>query len=156
MAFFNSLLRRGSCLLTLRNTFLSCPSKFYAMFLGLRTVVYKVANLQKAKEWYSRVLNITPYFDEPFYVGYNVGGYELGLDPDMADVQTGNNSIAYWGVTDIKRTMEELQTTNAVKIVEEPHNVGGCIWVATIADPFGNVIGLIENPEFTIDAQPLP
>lgn len=118
------------------------------MFLGLRTIVYKVADLQKAKAWYSRVLGLTPYFDEPFYVGYNVGGYELGLDPDITDVQPGNGSTTYWGVTDIQQKIEELRTNYAVEVREEPHNVGGSIWVATIADPFGNPIGLIENPEF--------
>ena len=53
------------------------------MFLGLRTVVYKVSDLGRAKAWYTKVLGIEPYFDEPFYVGFNVGGYELGLDPDI-------------------------------------------------------------------------
>lgn len=119
------------------------------MFLGLRTIIYKVANLQDAKKWYSQVFGLEPYFDEPFYVGYNVGGYELGLDPDMTGVQTGNNSVTYWGVKNIKETIEELRKTHAVTLVEDSHHVGGCIWVATIADPFGNNIGLIENPAFT-------
>ena len=51
-------------------------------FLGLRTAIYKVTDIKKAKAWYSNVLGINPYFDEPFYVGFNVGGYELGLNPD--------------------------------------------------------------------------
>ena len=56
--------------------------KEHAMFLGLRTAKYEVADMAKAKEWYSKVLGIQPYFDEPaFYVGYNVGGYDLGLVP---------------------------------------------------------------------------
>ena len=50
--------------------------------LGLRTALYRVTDLDKAKEWYRAVLGIDPYFDEPFYVGFNVGGFELGLDPD--------------------------------------------------------------------------
>ena len=118
------------------------------MLLGLRTIVYKVANLEKAKEWYSRVFGIVPYFDEAFYVGYNVGGYELGLDPDMEGVQVGNQNITYWGVQDIKQTVQHLREIYNVEVREEPYNVGGCVWVATIADPFGNNIGLIENPAF--------
>lgn len=53
-------------------------------FLGLRTSIYHVTDISKAKEWYSAVLEIEPYFNEPFYVGFNVGGFELGLDPDTA------------------------------------------------------------------------
>lgn len=52
------------------------------MILGLRTVIYPVTDLGKARAWYSTVLEAKPYFDEPFYVGYNVGGFELGLDPN--------------------------------------------------------------------------
>jgi predicted enzyme related to lactoylglutathione lyase len=118
------------------------------MLLGLRTVIYKVADLQLAKEWYSKAFRIEPYFDEPFYIGFNVGGFELGLDPDMSGVQQGNASTTYWGVNDVKQTVQELQEKFGVAVLEEPHNVGGPIWVATIADPFGNNIGLIENPEF--------
>lgn len=53
-------------------------------FLGLRTTIYPVTDLAKAKAWYSAVLGVKPYFDEPFYVGFNVGGFELGLDPDTS------------------------------------------------------------------------
>jgi hypothetical protein len=54
-----------------------------ANFLGLRTAIYHAADRAKAKSWYSKILGIEPYFDQPFYVGFNVGGYELGLDPDQ-------------------------------------------------------------------------
>ena len=53
-------------------------------FHGLRTVVYKVSDLEKAKTWYTAALGVKPYFDQPFYVGFNIGGFELGLDPDIA------------------------------------------------------------------------
>src|SRR3981081_3371696 len=51
------------------------------MFLGLRTAIYHVDDIEKAKAWYSEVLGTKPYFDQPFYVGFNVAGYELGLQP---------------------------------------------------------------------------
>lgn len=117
------------------------------MLKGLRTIVYHVNDLEKAKEWYQQVFDITPYFDEPFYVGYNVGGYELGLDPDPTTYQAGHNAITYWGVDDIKAAFAKIETLG-VKIHEAPKNVGGPIWVGSIFDPFGNVIGLIENPMF--------
>ena len=52
------------------------------MALGLRTVVYHVPDLARAKAWYEAAFEVKPYFDEPFYVGFNIGGFELGLDPD--------------------------------------------------------------------------
>ena len=51
------------------------------MFLGLRTAIYHVDDIAKGKAWYAQVLGIEPYFDQPFYVGFNAGGYELGLQP---------------------------------------------------------------------------
>jgi len=52
------------------------------MILGLRTVIYPAPDLAAAKRWYSDLLGAAPYFDEPFYVGFSVGGFELGLVPD--------------------------------------------------------------------------
>ena len=69
------------------------------MILGLRTVIYHVPDLQRAKAWYSSAFGVQPYFDEPFYVGFNIGGFELGLDPDTKGVKPGaGGSVAYWGV----------------------------------------------------------
>lgn len=51
------------------------------MFLGLRTIVYPAPDLAASKAWWTEALGIEPYFDEPFYVGFNPGGYELGLNP---------------------------------------------------------------------------
>lgn len=120
------------------------------MFQGLRTVIYHVDDLGKAKEWYSKVLGIKPYFDEPFYVGFNVGGFELGLDPDMKGISKGSNVIAYWGVRDAKAAYQRIQELGAKKH-SEPREVGGGIIVATVTDPYGNVFGIIENPHFKVE-----
>ena len=117
------------------------------MFQGLRTVIYAVADLEKAKAWYAQVLTQQPYFSEPFYVGFNLGGFELGLDPDTSRVRLGNNAVAYWGVPDAEtayRRLLELGATenNAVQ------DVGGGVRVGSVVDPFGNVLGIIENPHF--------
>lgn len=120
------------------------------MFQGLRTVVYHVNDLDQAKSWYSRALGIEPYFDQPFYVGFNVGGYELGLDPDMTGITIGTGGVgAYWGVSDCEAAFNRL-----VELGGSPLNpvqeVGEGIRVASVTDPFGNVIGIIENPHFSI------
>lgn len=117
------------------------------MFLGLRTVIYRVPDLAKAKAWYAEAFGITPYFDEPFYAGFEVGGYELGLHPYESGVQVGNNAVAYWGVPDIEAAFRHMQEKGAAPR-EAVQDVGEGIKVASVADPFGNVIGLIENPHF--------
>ena len=114
--------------------------------LGLRTVIYAAPDLAKAKEWYSNLLGIEPYFDMPFYVGFNVGGYELGLDPNAKHVGPGG-SVAWWGVADIDDAFVNLKDMNA-RVIEAPHEVGDGIKVGTVADPFGNIVGIIENPHF--------
>ncbi|MGH9347706.1 MAG: VOC family protein [Vicinamibacterales bacterium] len=121
------------------------------MFLGLRTVIYHAPDLAKAKAWYAAAFGVAPYFDEPFYVGFEIGGFELGLNPDVSDVQAGNNAVAYWGVANIEEAYEHLLDRGA-KPDQPAKDVGGDIKVATVVDPFGNVIGLIQNPHFTIKA----
>lgn len=116
--------------------------------LGLRTTIYKVPDAARAKAWYSKVFGIKPYFDEPFYIGFNVGGFELGLDPDVSDQKPGaGGSLAYWGVTSMDATVKALKA-EGVRFQSEPRDVGDGIKVASVEDPFGNVIGLIENPHF--------
>jgi predicted enzyme related to lactoylglutathione lyase len=119
-------------------------------FLGLRTLGYVVPDLAKAKAWYASILGIEPYFDEPFYVGFNVGGYELGLQPAEHAVTHGNNSTTYWGVADVKVTYKMLLGAGATAH-EEPADVGGDIVVAAVKDPWGNVFGIIYNPHFKLD-----
>lgn len=119
-------------------------------FLGLRTAIYPVDDLQRATSWYGSVLGIEPYFDEPFYVGFNVGGWELGLNPDTSRVAPGSGGvIAYWGVGDADRALTWLLELGAGEH-EAVQDVGGGIRVATVTDPFGNVLGIIENPHFRV------
>ena len=114
------------------------------MFTKLRTVIYKVNNLKKAKEWYINITGIQPYFDEPFYVGFDINGFELGLDPDINKVEPGHSSTAYWAVDDIDAAVEKC-IANGAALVSAVQNVGGAIYVATIKDPFGNNVGLITG-----------
>ena len=119
------------------------------MFQGLRTVIYCVNDLARAKEWYTQLLGFGPYFDEPFYVGFNVGGYELGLDPDAATATTGDSVTTYWGVADAASALARLVELGA-KERGPVQEVGEGILVATVEDPFGNVVGIIENPHFKL------
>jgi uncharacterized glyoxalase superfamily protein PhnB len=120
------------------------------MFLGLRTVVYQVQDLAKATKWYSEALELQPYFDQPFYVGFNVGGYELGLIPEPeAGSKRAASGLAYWGVTDAHAAYQRLLDLGAT--ANEPvQDVGDGIMAGSVHDPFGNVVGIIVNPYFKL------
>lgn len=121
-----------------------------SMMLGLRTVCYVVPDVNKAKEWYAQAFGVKPYFDQPFYVGFNIGGFELGLQPEeKAPAQKSENVLCYWGVKDIQKDYKRLLQLGATEH-EKPTNVGGEIVTASVKDPWGNVVGLIYNPEFKI------
>jgi catechol 2,3-dioxygenase-like lactoylglutathione lyase family enzyme len=117
------------------------------MFLGLRTAIYPVPDLASARLWYQQVLGIKPYFDQPFYVGFSVGGFELGLIPDGTPSIDGPQP--WWGVADAKVGLERLLALGATEL-QPVTEVGEGIKVAAVRDPFGNRVGIIENPNFKL------
>jgi predicted enzyme related to lactoylglutathione lyase len=120
------------------------------MFLGLRTAIYPVDDIAKGKTWYAQVLGFEPYFDQPFYVGFNVGGYELGLQPSEGPAgEKADGAVAYWGVENAEAACQRIIELGATAH-EAVQDVGGGIKVATVKDPFGNLIGIIENPNFAL------
>ena len=131
------------------NTFLAHRITKERTMLGLRTTIYRVPDLAAAKKWYQTAFNKAPYFDEPFYVGFNIGGFELGLMPqeDGAAPHTSDNVMSYWGVEEIDHSYQHLLQLGGTSH-EAPTNVGGPLMVASVRDPWGNVIGLIYNPLF--------
>lgn len=120
-------------------------------FAGLRTVIYRVPDITAGKEWYRKAFNTDPYFDEPFYVGFEIGGYELGVHPlAPGEAHPGAGAVeTYWGVEDIHEAYNHLLQLGATTH-EAPRNVGGPIETATVTDPWGNIIGLIYNPLFEV------
>lgn len=122
--------------------------------LGLRTVIYKVGDLAAATKWYETALGVAPYFNEPFYVGFNVAGYELGLQPSDEKNAGTDNVVAYWGVSDIRSSFTRLLAEGATAH-EEPTDVGGNIMVASVKDPWGNIFGIIYNPGFSPEGPPV-
>lgn len=115
-------------------------------FLGVRTVVYVTPDLEAGKRWYSSVFDIEPYFDEPYYVGFQIGGFELGLDPDTILAGPGRGgSWAYWQVQDAEATFDRLIGLGATG-VSAVADVGGGVLAGTVEDPFGNLFGIIQMP----------
>ena len=112
--------------------------------LGLRTIIYSVPDLARARSWWSNLLGFKPYFDEPFYVGFNVGGYELGL---VADDSPLSGSTTYWAVDDVASAIVQAQSIGA-QALEAAHAVGDGIVVGSVTTPDAHVVGFIYNPHF--------
>lgn len=119
------------------------------MILGLRTVIYPAPDLRAAKDWYTKVLGHAPYFDQPFYVGFSVGGFELGLLPTAQPGTDGPQPL--WGVANIESAFARLIELGA-SVLEPVVEVGEGIKVAAVQDPFGNRFGIVENPDFKSSA----
>jgi predicted enzyme related to lactoylglutathione lyase len=119
------------------------------MILGLRTAIYPAPDLAAAKRWYAEILGVAPYFDEPFYVGFSVGGFELGLVPDATPGTAGPQPL--WGVVNIDSAYSRLIQLGATPL-DPIVEVGGGIKVAAVVDPFGNRFGVIENPNFSVSS----
>jgi predicted enzyme related to lactoylglutathione lyase len=119
------------------------------VILGLRTAIYPVKDLAAGKAWYSQVTGLAPYFDQPFYVGFSVGGFELGLVPDGESGVAGPQPL--WGVANADEAFENLVSLGATPL-EPVTEVGEGIKVAAVIDPFGNRLGIIENPHFNTAA----
>lgn len=117
-------------------------------FLGLRTVVYEVSNLEEAIGWYTQAFGIEPYFNESYYVGFNIRGFELGLMPaEDTGEPKAKNILAYWGVEDVDKEYARLLSLGA-KENAPIMDVGGGIRLGSVIDPFGNALGIIYNPIF--------
>jgi len=119
-----------------------------ASFRGLRTAIYAVADLGAARAWYASVLERDPYFDEDFYIGFNVGGFELGIVPEPdAPAERDAAGVAFWGVEDAEAAYQRRRGLGAAE--HEPvQDVGGGVRIGAVRDPFGNVLGVVENPHF--------
>ena len=117
--------------------------------LGLRTVIYPAPNLNASKDYWTKLLGIEPYFDQPFYVGYDVGGYELGLLPDA---NPADGSTTYWGVPNVHAAMSEAIALGAVEYAPAT-DVGDGITTGTVRLPDRSLLGFIDNPNFTLASE---
>jgi predicted enzyme related to lactoylglutathione lyase len=110
---------------------------------GIKTVLHPVSDLEKAKAVYTALLGMPPQHDAPYYVGYETGGQHIGLVPGGGP-QGMTSPVAYWHVPDIEAKLAEVTAAGAT--VKDPvRDVGGGRLVATVTDPDGNVLGLLED-----------
>jgi predicted enzyme related to lactoylglutathione lyase len=109
----------------------------------IRTVLHPVSDLATAKAVYAALLGVAPQVDGPFYVGFEAGGQHIGLVPGGGP-QGMTSPVAHWHVANIEAKLAEVTAAGAT--VKEPvRDVGGGRRVATVTDPDGNVLGLIQD-----------
>ncbi len=108
---------------------------------GIKTVIYPVKDISKAKAMFSKLLGVAPYADAAYYVGFKVGDQDIGLDPNGHK----HGMTAYYEVSDIKQSLESLVDDGA-QVVQAIKDVGGGKLIAAAKDADGNIIGLAQSP----------
>lgn len=114
------------------------------MTSGMKTVIYPVEDISAARKLYGQLLGVEPYMDETYYVGFNLDGQDVGLDPNgRRKGMTG--PVGYWHVDDIEASLQALLGAGA-QPGQPVRDVGGGKLIATVTDPDGNVVGLLQEP----------
>jgi predicted enzyme related to lactoylglutathione lyase len=111
---------------------------------GIKTVLHPVSDLAASKAVYTALLGFPPQADAPYYVGFEAQGQHVGLVPGGGP-QGMTSPVAFWQVADIEAKLAEVTDAGAT-VKEPPHDVGGGRLVATVTDPDGNVLGLLQDP----------
>jgi predicted enzyme related to lactoylglutathione lyase len=110
---------------------------------GIKTVLHPVSDVEKAKVVYAALLGVEPSTDSAYYVGFDVAGQHIGLLPGGGP-QGLTSPVAYWHVDDIEATLAAVTAAGAT-VKDAPSEVGGGRVVASVIDPDGNVLGLIQD-----------
>jgi len=110
---------------------------------GIKTVLHPVSDVAKAKAVYAALLGVPPSADASYYVGFEAAGQHIGLVPGGGP-QGMTSPVAYWHVADIEAKLAEVTAAGAT-VKEPPRDVGGGRLVATVTDPDGNVLGLLQD-----------
>jgi predicted enzyme related to lactoylglutathione lyase len=109
------------------------------MAQGIKLIVYPVKDIERAKAFFSTFLDVDPYVESPYYVGYRVGVQEVGLDPNSKI-----GPIAYTDVKDIKSSLQTMVKVGA-EVVQDVKEAGGGLLIAQVKDSDGNVVGLRQQ-----------
>jgi len=111
---------------------------------GIKVVLHPVTDLEKSKAMYGALLGIAPQADSSYYVGFEAAGQHIGLVPGGGP-QGMTSPVTFWEVADIEAKLAEVTAAGAT-LNEAAHDVGGGRLVATVTDPDGNVLGLLQDP----------
>lgn len=107
---------------------------------GIKTIIYPVKDLDRAKALYTKLLGVEPYVDSAYYVGFKVGDLDIGLDPNYHK----SGAVGYYHVSDIKESLQTLLDAGA-QTEQNINDVGGGRLIASVRDAEGNLIGLIQD-----------
>jgi len=107
---------------------------------GLKTIIFPVKDIAKGKAFYRALLGVEPSVDQPYYVGFDVAGQHIGLDPNGHS----DGAVGYWHVADIEESLKALIGAGA-RTLQEVKEVGGGRRIAAARDPDGNLIGLSQS-----------
>lgn len=107
---------------------------------GVKTIIYPVRDMTRAKTQFCTLLGVEPYSDQPYYVGFKVGDQDIGLVPNSPEAST----TAFYHVADIKQILQSLVDAGS-QILREIKDVGGGRLVASVRDPEGNIVGLVQD-----------
>ena len=107
---------------------------------GIKTIIYPASDVNQAKTLFRKLLEVEPYADQPYYVGFKIGDQDIGLVPGNPEAAM----TAFYHVDDIKNSLQILVDGGAV-IIQNVKNVGGGRLIASAKDKDGNIIGLIQN-----------
>ena len=110
---------------------------------GIKTVLHPVSDLATAKAVYAALLGVPPQTDSEYYVGFEAAGQHIGLVPGGAP-QGITSPVAYWHVPDLE-AKHQRRSPRPATVKEPAHDVGGGRLVATVTDPDGNVLGLLQD-----------
>lgn len=109
---------------------------------NFENIVYTVSDLATAKAIHRALLGGEPHTDQPYYVGFNTGGVEIGLTPKSPEAPTG--AVAHIRVDDLDAALADVQAAGAT-LASEPRVVAPGTRVATVTDTDGITLGLIEH-----------
>jgi predicted enzyme related to lactoylglutathione lyase len=118
------------------------PGSDCPMNQGVKTIIYPVKDMAKAKALFTNLLSVEPYADQPFYVGFKIGDQDIGLVP-ITSQQGKAGMTAFYHVDNIKQSLQLLLDAGA-KVQQDIKDVGGGRLIASATDPDGNIIGLVQ------------
>jgi len=107
---------------------------------GIKIIIYPVKDITRATILFRKFLEVEPYANQPYYVGFKVNDQDIGLVPNNPE----EGMTAFYHVDDIKNSLQILIDGGA-EIIQEIKNVGGGRLIASVKDKDSNIIGLVQD-----------